>query len=116
MKREAFSKDELSLLLFLETRAVDFGGRVDIRHMNSDDIEIAKKWNESEFLEFGRIVMRNHNSDGTHWCKLTSLAFELAHRERIARSQRMWENRRWIGTKESKEINGCPHLSGMNKK
>lgn len=37
------TKQELSLLLFLETRAVDYGGRVDTRHMNMDDMTTANR-------------------------------------------------------------------------
>jgi len=40
------TKNERSLLLYLETRAVDYGGIVDTRHMNQDDMEIAKEWNK----------------------------------------------------------------------
>ena len=76
------SKEERSLLLFLETRAVDYGGRVNIQHMNEEDMKIVEKWNKEDFLEFGRIVMRNHNSDGTHWVKLSEDAWRLAHKER----------------------------------
>ena len=33
------TKEERSLLLCLETRAVDYGGTVDARHMNQDDFK-----------------------------------------------------------------------------
>ncbi len=108
------SKDERSLLLFLETRQVDYGGRVNLAHMNGDDIEIAERWNKEEFIFFGRIVMRNHNSDGTNWCKLSDEAWKLAHKERKARAKRMWEKRTWLSTKDSMEMHGSPHTSGLN--
>jgi len=38
-----FTRTELSLLIYLETRSVDYGGLVDISHMNSVDMDIAKK-------------------------------------------------------------------------
>ena len=44
-ENKPLSKDEKSLLLFLETRAVDYGGRVNVQHMNLEDMEIAKRWN-----------------------------------------------------------------------
>lgn len=113
-KLKDMSKDERSLLLFLETREVDYGGRVNVAHMNSDDMDIVKKWNDEVFLEFGRIVVRNHNSDGTHWVKLSKDAFTLAHEERRARAKRMFENRTWISTKDSMEIHGSPRLSNLN--
>ncbi len=114
MKLTEMSKDERSLLLFLETRAVDYGGRVKIDHMNSEDMQIAERWNKEKFLGFGRIVLRNHNSDGTHWVRLSAEAWKIAHKERRARNQRLFENRTWLSTKENKEFNGHPHLSGMN--
>ncbi len=109
------SKDERSLLLFLETRQVDYGGRVNLQHMNKEDMDIAQKWNNEGFIGFGRIVARNINSDGSSWCKLSEEAFKLAHKERKARAKRMWENRTWISTKDSMEVHGNPHTSGLNK-
>lgn len=114
MKLEEMSKDEKSLLLFLETRAVDYGGRINIKHMNQDDMDITKKWDNFKFIRFGRIVLRHHNGDGTHWCKLSEEAWALAHQERRARQKRLWEKRSWISTDESMQINGDPHFSGMN--
>ncbi|KKM17129.1 hypothetical protein LCGC14_1678950 [marine sediment metagenome] len=113
---KTMSKDERSLLLFLETRYVDYGGRVNLQHMNLEDMDIVEKWNKEKFIFFGRIVMRNHNSDGTNWCKLSQEAWKLAHEERKARAKRMWENKTWLSTKESRKMHGNPHLSGLNKK
>lgn len=39
-------KDEKSLLLYLETRAVDCSGSVDTRHMNTSDQKTAAAWHE----------------------------------------------------------------------
>ncbi len=108
------TKDEQSLLLFLETRQVDYGGRVNLQHMNDDDMKIAEKWNETGFVGFGRIVMRNHNSDGTNWCKLSEEAWTMAHKLRREKAQRLWENRTWLSTKDNREMHGSPHASGMN--
>ena len=114
MKLKEMNKDERSLLLFLETRAVDYGGRVNLKHMNVEDIATAEKWSKKRFIDFGRIVVRHHNSAGTHWCQLSEEAWKVAHAERIARNSRLWLKRSWITTGESREINGDPHLSGMN--
>jgi len=114
MDKEKMSKDEKSLLLFLETRQVDYGGRVKIDHMNGEDMEIVKSWKKSKFIGFGRIVIRNHNSDGTHWCKLSEEAIKIAHELRIERANRMWENKTWLSTEESKEMHGSPYSSGLN--
>jgi len=114
MNLEEMSKNEKNLLLFFETRAVDYGGRVSLVYMNRDDMKIAEKWNESGFVFFGRIVIRHHNKDGTNWCRLSEEAWKLAHQERKARHKRMWEKRDWISTSESQEIHGHPHVNGMN--
>ena len=112
---ELMTADERSLLLYLETRAVDYGGRVDTRYMNADDMVIAKKWDEEGFIKFGRIVFRHHNRDGTHWVILSTEAWRLAHEERIARFNRLWEKKDWLSTEDSSEVYGHPHLSGMNR-
>lgn len=110
MKLEKMNKNERSLLLFLETCAVDQGGRVDTRCMNSDDVALAKTWNESGFVEFGRIQAKDifHSSrllteSFTHWCQLSDDAWRLAHEERRARAKRVWEMRTWRKTKEKDE-------------
>lgn len=115
MKLENMSGDERSLLLFLETRAVDYGGRVNVQHMNEDDFEIAKRWNENKFIRFGRIVARNCNSDGTHWCLLSNEAWKLAHQERINRWERIWLRKDFLTTEDNIELYGNPHFSGKNK-
>ena len=103
---EKMSRDEKSLLLFLETRAVDYGGRVNLAHMNKEDIDISKKWNKEGFIGFGRIVHRHHNSDGTNWCQLSDEAWKLAHEERNNRANRLWENRSWLSTVDNMEYHG----------
>ncbi len=96
------NKEERSLLLFLETCAVDHGGLICIQHMNDADIEIAKQWNNNEFISFGRIKSDDINSSGgktySYWCLFSQKAFDLAHQERIARADRMWNKRTWKRT------------------
>lgn len=115
MKLEEMSRDERSLLLYFETRAVDYGGRVDVRMMNDGDMQIAKMWHENGFIRFGRIVIRDHNGDGTHWCKLSEEAWKLAHEERRAREKRLWLKKDWMTTEDSRDTHGDPHFSNMNK-
>lgn len=114
-KLENMTAAEKSLLLYLETRAVDYGGRVNTLHMNTEDMEIAAKWNKEGFIKFGRIVMRHHNSDGTHWCRLSDNAWVLAHKERMNRWERLWAKREWLTTEDNMQANGDPHLSGLNR-
>jgi hypothetical protein len=89
---ENMSRDERSLLLFLETCAVDNGGKVDTRHMNSEDLELAKTWGEEGFIEFGRIKMHDIKYNKTHWVILSDDAWELTHKERRNRCKRIMEN------------------------
>lgn len=101
---EEMTRKERSLLLFFETQAVDYGGRVDTRHMSHDDVAIAKRWNDDGFVEFGRVRSADHGASvtrsATHWVKLSDYAFELAALERMARAERMWERRQWRKTDE----------------
>lgn len=90
MKLDDMDRDEKSLLLYLETRAVDYGGRVDTLHMNREDMAIAKRWNKDGFLKFGRIKFHDITRKGTtHWCELSEEAWDLAHQERRARYLRI---------------------------
>lgn len=104
------NKDHLSLILFLETRVVDFGGRVDVRHMNKEDMVLARTWNDTALIQFGRLAAEHLVSPdlpgtvvkrrGTHWCQFSSRAWALAHAERKARAGRMWKARKWKTTME----------------
>lgn len=95
--------DELSLLLFLETCAVDHGGLVDVHGMNDEDRIITNRWHEAGYIEYGRIRahdIRNFaNSSCTHWVELSPTAFRDAHQERIARAERMKKKRTWNKTR-----------------
>ena len=97
------SREELSLLLFFESRAVDYGGRVNTIHMNEQDMAIAARWTNGGFIKFGRIRAADHNKDGTHWCLLSDGAMVEAQAERRARASRMWSNRIYKTTAENRE-------------
>lgn len=89
------TKEEKSLLLYMETQAVDYGGKLEAVRMNADDFEIAKRWNESGFVLFGRIAANDIQTRGgitrTHWCVLSEDAWATAHAERRARCQRLMD-------------------------
>jgi len=102
------TKEERSLLLFLETQAVD-AGRVKTAHMNREDFEIAEKWHQSGFIQFGRICSEDlkkiakrigHLTQSPCWCQLSEEAWKLAHEERKARAARIWTKRDWRTTAE----------------
>ena len=104
------TKDQISLLLYLETRAVDYGGSVDTAHMNAEDMIQAKEWADSGFIGFGRIQFTDipkaeHSARGasTYWVELSSEAWHLAHSERKARAERMFVKRQWKKTSEKEE-------------
>jgi hypothetical protein len=87
-------KDGRSTLLYLETRAVDHGGRVQIQHMNELDQAQAERWALDGFIQYGRLKTKDIYSVGvTHWVHLTAHAMKLAHEERRARAERMWKAR-----------------------
>jgi hypothetical protein len=89
---------ECSLLLYLETCAVDYGGGVDANHVNSADMEILERWNVEGFVQSGRIAFHDvermyKRSKGrrraTLWAELSEEAWAVAHEERRARATRM---------------------------
>ncbi len=95
MDTTSFTKDERSLLLFLETCAVDGSGAVKTVHMNAEDMAIARRWNEEGYLTFKRI----HSSKlqiikgATHWVELSSDAWNDAaalRKARAIRTKRDW--------------------------
>ncbi len=88
------NKEELSLLLFLETQAVDNCGKVRSLHMNENDFKIAGNWNNAGYIQFGRLktsdfVDGRTNNHATHWCRLSDRAWADAHAERKARAARI---------------------------
>jgi len=108
MNFDDMTKEEKSLLLYFECRAVDHGGLVDTRHMNADDMAIAKYWNDVGFVRFGRLTMESIKSFShlaaqiTHWCELSDNAWSIAHAERRARYHRIHSKRKWKTTKEKR--------------
>ena len=93
------SKNEHGLLLYLESRAVNNSGRVDLRHMNDEDIAAAEAWGESGFIAWGRLpadifayAESAQGRNGTHFVVLSATAWNVAHRERCARAGRLRAN------------------------
>ena len=92
---DKMSKDERSLLLFFETCAVDGGGLIKTAHMNGEDFGIAAKWNEENFVMFGRVRFHDIKNGKTHWCTLSDDAWVLAHQERKNRAERMMKKQKF---------------------
>ena len=100
------TREELSLLLYLESCAVDSSGAVDGRRMNADDFTTADRWNQTGYVEFGRICAADLRVGGSHWCKLSDAAWIDVHVERRARAERLWERRSWRSTEEARAATG----------
>jgi hypothetical protein len=105
---DEMTKDEKSLLLFLETCVVDEAGLIDVRKMNAEDVAIAVRWEAEGFIGFGRVYSKDiarlsANSAGrvySQWCSLSEEAWTLAHQERRARAVRVCEKRTWCKASE----------------
>lgn len=103
MKLETMTKDERSLLLFFECKAVDSSGRFHGQHLNADDFDLAAQWNKERFIENGRIASEHINERGQYWCALSDEAFALAAEERKARARRTWTKRSYRTTDEKRK-------------
>ena len=98
----AGTKEQRSLLLYLEARSVDNSGRVDGQHMNGDDFEQAAAWHDAGFIGFGRIASEDCSEYGSYWVTLSDAAWEAAHRERRASAERMLAKRNYRTTAEKR--------------
>jgi len=88
------SEEFLSLALFLETQLVDYGGEVATKHMNSEDMEIAKAMQEEGLITFGRLPAdyvfgeERHLHMATYRVEFSEKMWEIAHNERRERAAR----------------------------
>ena len=92
--KNELTKDELSLLLYLETRAVDQSGIVDTKHINETDFEIAHRWDKQGFITFKRWTQRDSLGDIKQLTYITTLSNEAwvaVAQERQARAKRLYE-------------------------
>jgi hypothetical protein len=91
------TKDEISLLLYVETCMVDNHGRLESLRMNDTDFENLEKWNNEGFVLFGRLKYRYIAAiqkmrvlyKPTHWARLSDEAWNLVHTLRHERAERM---------------------------
>ena len=98
--------NEARLLLYCETCAVDYDGRMDARHLNGADRTILVGWREDGFIESGRVASEYISpalrSPRAQWCHLSEEAWQEAHRQRRLRGQRTWALRQWRSTAEKR--------------
>lgn len=88
----AMTPTERSLLLYLETRAVDHGGAVAGAHMNKEDFDIAKRWAKERFVRFSRVLSEFQEnaaiSKSAHVVEFSESSFACAALERKRRAIR----------------------------
>jgi hypothetical protein len=101
---EKMTKSEKSLLLYFETRYVDYLGRVMIEQMNTEDRIIAKEWKDKGYIEYGRIVQKDWNRDGSYSVKLSDRALADAHKLRKERAEQWWDNKGYTRTMDLLEM------------
>ena len=89
-----------SLLLYLETCAVDNNGRVCSTKMREPDFVIAEEWNKSGFVRFGRIEKDSVTGICWYWCELSDAAWNVAHDLRRARGKQGVAHRSYKRTSE----------------
>ena len=100
MAKKTMEKEERSLLLFLETCAVDGQGRVKTAHMNEHDMRIAKEWTKDGYIEFGRIAHKDVSNLGDCWVHLGDQAWQDVQALRRQRADRVWKAKRYETTEE----------------
>lgn len=92
------TKDERSLLLYLEARAVDHGGLVAATHMNEEDFAIANRWNREGFIRFSRIPTNlwdkivgssSREMPPRHVVEFTGASWAAVSKERRLRAERI---------------------------
>lgn len=114
MTRTSHTKEELNLLLYLESRAVDHGGLLDTALMNDEDWAVLEDWADANpnYVQYGRLSHHDIDRIGryraariTHWVRLSPEAVEDAQAERRARMERMWAKRTWTTTEEARGSN-----------
>ena len=96
MEVKDMTKDDKSLLLYLETCAVDKEGKVDSRKMNEIDHGIAKCWDEAGFIVYRRMPAKTFMNERagieahylTYYVMLAAEARKLAHTLREVKEAR----------------------------
>lgn len=100
MTFESLTKQEVSLLLFLECRAVDYAGAIPSGKLNAEEIGLAQRWHADGFIQFGRIYSGDR-THGSYWCVLSPEAWSLVAKARQKLAQTKLEQRTWMRTEEA---------------
>lgn len=95
------SKDEIGLLLYLESCCVDKESRINSLRMNETDWEIMKEWKLKNFIDYGRVCWKDaKNSAESSWVSLSEEAWKAAHEQRRDRAAFDWEHKTYMTTDE----------------
>lgn len=87
-------RDQESLLMYLETCLVDYGGKIDPRRVNADDWKQMEEWEGDGLIRFGRLfaaeaMKPNRHIPFTHWVLFNEEAWLLAPQYRRERAERL---------------------------
>jgi len=99
---EELTKDEKSLLLFLENAYVEHAGVYDPRCINDCDRAIMDRWKSDGIIDHGRVAFDDVTPKRAAWCKLSAATMDVAHKLRTERAERMWTARKWRTTAEKR--------------
>jgi len=91
---------EKSLLLHLETRIVEYSGRLDRRCLDDEDTEILNRWTKAEFISTGRICSHDATENSSQWVTFSDEAWAQDHELRRQRGERLWKKRNYEITKD----------------
>ncbi len=93
MKFEAdkLSKDERSILVYMECCIVDAGGMLESIRMNADDHENAKKFKDAGLIDFGRVpaCLLSEGRGKNYWVTFTPEAWSLVSELRQIRARQL---------------------------
>lgn len=86
MEKPILTRKMASLLRYVETVCVDYGGMVDSRKINDEEREILRQWDRDGFITYKRLTSESivllSGTSKTHRATLSEEAWELAHASR----------------------------------
>ncbi|WP_186019898.1 hypothetical protein [Burkholderia gladioli] len=92
---DALTRTEKSILLYAETCLVDYGGLLEGRRMNQDDMDALKALAYAGSISFGRVpgsllseIRDRTGRHVTHWITFNDVAWNLAHAIRRERASK----------------------------
>lgn len=92
MNTSELTKDQKSMLTYIETCVVDHGGTLEAARMNAADHEAMKDLKSLKLIDHGRMpseFLRVHGARKcAHWAVLTDAGWEVAHKLRRERAER----------------------------